>query len=207
MRRFLRNNGLSLTLGGVFWIFWCGQAWSGWLVYNEDKALHGGKAIPISKYLATGHFWQATCENWESEFLQMGSYVILTAFLFQKGSAESNDPDEPSNDGVDSSRGVRRGFFYRNSLSLALCGLFVVSFAIHVYGSLVEFNDERAEHRIPGESLWNYMSSSELWFQSFQNWQSEYLAVLMLVILTIFLRQEGSPESKSINDPNSKTGK
>lgn len=205
MRRFFHNNGLSLVLLALFLSLWAGQSIAGFYVHNDDQQFHGNPLISYSEYIASGHFWQATGENWESEFLQMGFYVILTSFLFQKGSAESNDPDQ-SAEPAGKRRRKPATWIYRNSLSLAFLGLFAVAFAIHAWGGLAELNEERAEHGEPTESLGEFLSGSEFWFQSFQNWQSEFLAVLAIVVLSIFLRQDGSPESKAVPDPNSKTG-
>ncbi len=204
--KFLRNNGLSLVLAALFLIFWGCQAWSGWLVHNEDHLQHGRHVVAFSTYLASGHFWQATGENWESEFLQMGFYVVLTCFLYQKGSAESKDPDDPDKD-TPPGDGARSSFLYRNSLAIAFVLLFALSFAVHASGGLREENSERREHQLPRESMAEFLSGPEFWFQSFQNWQSEFLAVLSIVTLTIFLRQHGSPESKAVSDPHGKTGK
>lgn len=108
-------------LAAFFLVFWSCQAVTGWKVHNEEKQLHSEQLVPFSSYLASGHFWQATGENWESEFLQMGFYVVLTSFLFQKGSAESKDPDKKEKDAAEISEGRRKaGFLYRNSLALAL---------------------------------------------------------------------------------------
>lgn len=205
MKKFFHNNGLSVVLAALFLIFWAGQAVSGYKVHNEDQLLHGGHSLDFGQYLLSGHFWQATGENWESEFLQMGAYVILTTFLFQRGSAESNDPDDAAELKA-KRRQSKVGWLYANSLSLALITLFLASFAIHAAGGLKEFNEERAGHGEPALGIVGFLSDSEFWFQSFQNWQSEFLAVLAIVVLSIFLRQEGSPESKDIHDPNSKTG-
>lgn len=205
MKRFFRNNGLSLVLLVMFLVFWIGQAVAGFHVFNDDQVLHHRPELHFGEYLRSGHFWQATGENWESEFLQMGFYVILTSFLFQKGSAESNDPDEAKR--LADRRSRKRGtWLYRNSLSLAFLLLFAVAFSVHATGGLAEVNQENAEHGMPAESLAEFLSGSEFWFQSFQNWQSEFLAVLSIVILSIFLRQDGSPESKDVEDPNAKTG-
>jgi hypothetical protein len=189
----------------LFLAFWAAQSVAGFHVYNEDQILHGGREIGYVEYLASGHFWQATAENWESEFLQMGFYVILTTFLFQRGSAESNDPDEAEE--LAAQRRKKPGtWLYRNSLSLAFLALFLLTFAMHAWGGLKELNQERADHGEPPENMSNFLVDPEFWFQSFQNWQSEFLAVLSIVVLSIFLRQSGSPESKEVDDPNSKTG-
>lgn len=150
----------------------------------------------------SGHFWQATGENWESEFLQMGAYVLLTKYLFQRGSAESRDPDEPKSgepsDAASSPqatlpRSPLALWLYSNSLCIGFFLLFILAAAIHAFGGRAEYNEEQLEHGLPTASFWEFLGTSEYWFQSFQNWQSEFLAVLSIVVLSIFLRQEGSP--------------
>ena len=94
MRRTLRNNGLSLVLMSLFLIFWVGQSVVGHREHNSDQQEHGQPQIDYLSYLASAHFWEATAENWESEFFQMFGYVILTALLYQKGSSESKKPGE-----------------------------------------------------------------------------------------------------------------
>jgi hypothetical protein len=98
MVKFVRDQGLALTMFGIFAAALIGLAFSGWSSYNQDQAEHGGPGVELGAYLATPNFGEAVFENWESEFLQMGAYVLLTAFLFSRGSAESKDPDagEPS---------------------------------------------------------------------------------------------------------------
>lgn len=204
MKRFFRHNGLSLALGASFLFFWGAQAIAGWKVFNEQQSLHSSPALEFSKYLLSGHFWQATGENWESEFLQMGIYVIFTCFLFQKGSAESKDPDGANE--ADKPPKRNHSFFYRNSLSIVLMALFLSSFLLHAVGGWNASNSDRAEHGQSAESFGEFLSGSEFWFQSFQNWQSEFLAVFSIVVLSIFLRQQGSPESKHVDAANSETG-
>ena len=206
MKRFFRNNGLSLVLVTLFLAFWAAQSVAGFHVFNDDQLLHAKPSIGYGAYLASGHFWQATSENWESEFLQMGFYVILTTFLFQKGSAESNDPDDAEEVSRKRGRGKQGTWLYRNSLSLAFLLLFLLSFVIHAFGGLKDVNQERGEHGQTLETIGELVSSSEFWFQSCQNWQSECLAVLSIVVLSIFLRQAGSPESKEVEEPAAKTG-
>jgi hypothetical protein len=96
MRRFLRDNGLSVTLFALFVISLVGQALTGWRAHAKELRLHELPAIGFTDYLASGHFISAVFENWESEFLQMAAYVLLTIFLFQKGAFESKKPDEPN---------------------------------------------------------------------------------------------------------------
>lgn len=206
MKRLLRNNGLSIVLASLFLIFWGCQAVSGWQVHNEDLRLAGRGLLSFGDYLGSGHFWQATGENWESEFLQMGCYVVLTVFLYQKGSAESKDPDGSAGTEHDV-HSARFSWWYRNSLSLAFLALFLISFAIHAAGGLINENEERSGRGQSLETMRGLLTSPRFWFQSFQNWQSEFLAVFSIVTLTIFLRQQGSPESKAVGDPDTKTGR
>jgi hypothetical protein len=222
MKHFLRNNGLSLVWLGLFFVcFFTGQTISGQRSYNEDQRAHDRPELTLPEYLQTAHFVEATMENWESEFLQMFLFVTLTAFLYQKGSAESKDPEKAEE--VDrnprQSQGkstapwpVRRGGWvlavYQNSLGLALFCLFAVCFFLHAAGGAREYSEEQAEHGSHVViSLSEYLATSRFWFESFQNWQSEFLAVGSMVLLSIWLRQRGSPESKPVHAPHSQTGK
>jgi hypothetical protein len=201
----LRDNGLSLALLGLFLLSWIGQWLTGWHVCNEERRQHGQPALEALAYLGSGHFLEATGENWESEFLQMGVFVLLTAFLFQKGSPESNDPDHPEPEravGPHSPWPLRRGGWwasvYRHSLSLAFLLLFLLSFAMHVAGGFIEYADDRREHGQPPSSCSAYLASSRFWFESLQNWQSEFLSLVTMVYLSVYLRQAGSAESKPV---------
>jgi hypothetical protein len=215
MHRFLHDNGLSLVLAIMFLVLWLAQSFVGHDEYNQDQQEHGQSAITYSQYLRTGAFVEATAENWESEFLQMFFYVLLTAFLVQKGSAESKWPDpeepEPKETPQELQPGpVRAGGWelklYEHSLSLAFFALFLVAFVAHGVGGAREYNQEQAEHGRPMVSVVGYFATSRFWFESFQNWQSEFLAVLAMVVLSIWLREKNSPESKRVEAPHSETG-
>jgi hypothetical protein len=220
MRRFVREHSLSLVTLGAFVVIWLGgQAWAGHRAFNQEQRAHGEPAVSFTAYLTHADFGEATFENWESEFLQMGVYVLLTAWLVQKGSAESKppegdpgveaDPREHGND-PDAPWPVRRGGWvlriYENSLSLALLSLFVLAFAGHLVTGAHAFNAEQVAHGEPPVSTWDFLFHSEFWFQSLQNWQSEFLAVGSLVVLSVYLRQRGSSESKPVHAPHAKTG-
>jgi hypothetical protein len=209
-----RANGLSLVLAGVFLACLVGQVWTGHLAFNAEQARNGQAAIGLATYLGSGHFLSALFENWESEFLQMGMYVLLTVSLRQRGSAESRPmPGDHEDERVD--RGptpwpVRAGGVWRrlyaNSLSIALLVLFAMAFAGHAYES---WRMEVAECVSAGEAaptLGDHLASAQFWFESMQNWQSEFLAVLALVVLSIFLRQDKSPQSKPLEAPHGQTG-
>jgi hypothetical protein len=218
MRRFLRDNALSITMLSVFLLTWAGMSVAGYLNNNSDNAEHGQPRESYTEYIGSGGFAEATFENWESEFLQMAAYVLFTAFLLQRGSPESKkadgeaadaDPREHRHD-PGAPWPVRRGglalHVYEHSLSLALASLFLFSWLGHALGGHAEYNQEQLEHGQPTVSFWEFVSSSAFWFQSLQNWQSEFLAVGTLVVLGIFLRQRGSPESKPVAAPHRNTG-
>jgi hypothetical protein len=101
MRRFLRDNGLSLTMFGFFLVFWAAQSVTGWHAANADNREHHQPTETYPSYLTSGHFVEATAENWESEFLQMSGYVFLTSFLLQRGSPESNEDPRQARDRED----------------------------------------------------------------------------------------------------------
>lgn len=213
---FFRRNGLSVVLILLFAVFLGGQTWFGWKHFNEENEEHGQPGVSLLSYLGSGAFGEAVFENWESEFLQMGLYVMLTAFLFQKGSAESKDPEEKpegGSSGKDFSRApgpVRRGgwalFLYSHSLSIAFLLLFAISFTGHLVCGTRAFNEEALAHGQPTVTIGQYLVSSQFWFESFQNWQSEFLAIFAIVVLSIWLREKGSPESKPVEAPHEQTG-
>jgi hypothetical protein len=213
MRHFLKGNGLSLVLGGLFLAFLVGHSVAGYFAYNHDQADHGQPQVSYGQYLTSGQFIETVGENWESEFLQMGMFVILTKRLYQKGSSESKDPDNPQGDedadprehqdDPDAPWPVRQGglvlLLYEHSLSIAFLLLFLASVLIHAVGGMIEFNQHAIEHGKPAETFWQFLGSSEFWFQSFQNWQSEFLAMLCMVLFSVFLRERGSPQSKPVH--------
>jgi hypothetical protein len=220
MKRFWRENNLSIVVLGMFFAaFIFGQSLTGWLESNEDRGEHGLPGRSFAQYLLSAHFMEATMENWESEFLQMGVFIVLTAFLYQKGSAESKsltkaeevdrDPRRSRNK-KDTPWPVRRGGWilrvYEHSLSLAFLLLFLASFFLHAVSGRDSFNEEQQMHGQPALSVVGYMVSNRFWFESFQNWQSEFLSIGCMVLLTIHLRQRGSPESKPVDAPHSQTG-
>lgn len=217
--RVLYENGLSLTLVALSILFLVGQALAGQHHYNEDQVEHGQQPVTLAQYLSSGEFLEATAENWESEFLQMAAYVLFTAFLFQRGSAESKkfgeqeavdrDPRRSRNK-QDAPWPVRRGGWiltlYSNSLSLAFVLLFLGSFAMHALGGAAARNEEELAHGGQTITAVEYARSSQFWFESFQNWQSEFLSLAVMVVFSIFLRQRSSPESKPVDAPHGETG-
>lgn len=219
MRQWLRDNGLTLALLALFSASLLGQVLSGFAAENAERAHHGQTALAIGAYLTGGQFLSALFENWESEFLQMWAYVMLTAYLFQRGSPESKDPDEAAPQDRDPQLerqqraapwAVRRGGLvlrlYSHSLGLILLGFFLLSFALHWINSARRAADDALVHGVPAPGLISYLGDPQFWFESFQNWQSEFLSTAVLILLAIWLREKGSPESKAVADPHLKTG-
>lgn len=217
MKKFFYHNSLSIVFLLLFVGAFLGQIFFGIEEYNKELIENGGHAVTMSNYLTTGHFIEATFENWESEFLQMGLLVWLTIFLKQKGSSESKGFDgeeevdrEPSPERKDAPWPVKKGgiclWLYKNSLTISLFLLFIASFVLHFYGS---FRDENTANILKGNpelSITDYLKQSRFWFESFQNWQSEFLSVFAIIVLSIFLRQKGSSQSKPVDAPHSQTG-
>ncbi|MBT2248794.1 hypothetical protein JHV56_08815 [Arthrobacter sp. BHU FT2] len=219
MRKWAKEHGLLLANVALFLAFFGGMILSGAASYSEDQQAHGEPAVTVFQFLATGEFLEATFENWESEFLQMAMYVVLTIFLFQKGSSESKPmgkkapQDEDPRDAAISTATpwpVRRGgmalAFYNHSLSILLFALFLASFTMHGVGGAEAYNEDQQSHGQPTVTFLQYLGTSRFWFESFQNWQSEFLAVAVLVGASVYLRQKGSPESKPVAEPHYDTG-
>lgn len=214
---YLYRNGLTIVFLFLFIITLSAQALTGWRQHNKDLEEELAPKLSLGTYLKSGHFISATFENFESEFLQMGMYVVLTIFLRQIGSAESKKLDEPEevdrepSPHYDSPWAVRKGGWilklYSNSLSICFSILFFLSWTLHLYGSWQNHNVEQAIKQLPQDSIWAYLAEPEFWFETFQNWQSEFLSVAAIVFFTIYLRQKGSPESKPVDAPYMQTGK
>lgn len=217
LRRWLYENSLLiviaiLTLGAL-----AGQTITGWHDYNDELKEMGLAQLSLSGYLRSGHFLEATFENWESEFLQMGLYVVLTISLRQKGSSESKklyEDEEVDAEPDPHKKGapwpVRQSGWvltlYKNSLSIVFFALFFASFWLHAKGGAEVYSIEQVHNGEASVSTLEYMATSRFWFESLQNWQSEFISILSIVGLSIFLRQQGSPESKPVDAPNDETG-
>ncbi|NHF66098.1 DUF6766 family protein [Xanthomonas hortorum] len=209
-----RRNGLSLCLLALTLLFIGFQIYAGLHAYNAELTEQGQPTLLLAAYLHSPHFVSALFENWESEFLQMGMYVLLTVKLRQVGSAESR-PLDPAEENAEIKPGqtpwpVRAGGLwlrvYEHSLALAFGALFLMSFVLHLLGSWRLALLERIQKGLQPISILDHFTDAGFWFESMQNWQSEFLAVFALVVLTIWLRQKDSPQSKPVAAPHSQTG-
>lgn len=219
MSLWARHRGLLIANIVLFAVFFLGMILTGARAYSDNQVDHGGEPVTVSSYLRTGEFVEATFENWESEFLQMGMYVVLTAYLFQLGSSESKPfgkaapQDEDPRKHIDDSAApwpVRRGGWmlaiYERSLAILFFVLFALSVWLHAAGGASAFSAEQLEHGGAPVSTWAYLGTAQFWFESFQNWQSEFLAVAVIVGASVYLRYRGSAESKPVHAPHRETG-
>lgn len=218
--RWLRFRGLLLANLALFFLFALGLVFTGHAQENSELTDHGRPPQSLGQYLGSSSFGEALFENWESEFLQMGMYVLLTAHLLQKGSAESRPLDEPAPQDEDprdhrcdrnAPWPVRHGsavvlFLYENSLAIAFGIVFLASFLLHAATGAAAYSEEQQLHVGESVTMWQYLGTSQFWFESFQNWQSEFLAVAAIIGGSIYLRQRRSTQSKPVHTPHSTTG-
>ncbi len=220
MATWLKQRSLTLVFMGAFVLLWAGQIVTGHLDLNDELTDHGRSPLSLAQYLASGHLWEATFENWESEFLQMAAFVVLTAFLLQKGSPESRRPGAIEESDADPRRfrdlpdapwPVRRGGWiltlYEYSLGLALALLCLLSWAGHAAAGWRAYRLETTLTGEPPPAWIEYVTSARFWFESLQNWQSEFLAIGSMVWLSVYLRHRGSPESKPVHAAHHETGR
>ncbi|HWT22450.1 MAG TPA: DUF6766 family protein [Solirubrobacteraceae bacterium] len=217
--RFLRDQSLSLFFLAIFLLALAGQAVAGHNLYNEEAVQHAEllrqapETISLLRYLASSHFAQAVTENWQSEYLQFALFAFATVWLIQRGSTESKEPgqegtesDEEQKVGryatPESPRWARVGGWrtkvYGNSLLIVMSLIFLWSWFAQSVSGWSEYNSEQVDHESETVSWLAYVGSSDFWFTTLQNWQSEFLAVGSFAAFTIYLRQRGSPESKPV---------
>jgi hypothetical protein len=218
--RFLRENSLSLFFAVIFLATLFGQSVAGHRAFNEHEVAHGGVVISYARYLISSDFGQALLENWQSEWLQFALFALATVWFIQKGSNESKQPGE---EGLESDQKQQIGGYapenaprwaktrgwrtriYSNSLILAMTALFLASWFGQSVTGWTKYNDEQREHDQPTVAWSTYLARADFWQDTLQNWQSEFLAVGTMAVLTIYLRQRGSPESKPVGAPHEET--
>jgi hypothetical protein len=221
VRRVVRDNGLSLAFGAIFLATLVGQAIAGADTFNHGQVLHNGDPISFGHYVTSAVFWADVMENWQSEYLQFTLYIFATVYLVQKGSNESKPPgragresDEEQQLGAharpDSPAWARAGGLvtavYSNSLLLVMGGIWVASWLAQSISGRIGYNAQQLDHQAAPVSWLSYLTTSDFWNRTLQNWQSEFLAVASFVVFTVYLRQRGSPESKPVGAPHEETG-
>jgi hypothetical protein len=221
IRSRVRDNGLSLFFGAIFVAAVVGQAISGVALFNEEQRGAGLDPITIGEYVTTSAFAVDVTENWQSEFLQFLLYVVATVFFLQRGSPESKPLDDAGRESdeeqkvaehatPDSPAWARvRGWrlrLYSRSLSLVMGTIFVLSWLAQSITGSVAYSEEQMRDLQDPVTWTEYLQLPDFWSRTFQNWQSEFLAVAAMVILSIYLRERGSPESKPVGTPHTATG-
>jgi hypothetical protein len=222
VRRFLSENSLSLFFLGLFLTAVVGQAIAGHDALNEDQISHGGDPVSLWTYVTSSSFGQAVMENWQSEYLQFTLFMLATVWLLQRGSPESKELHKAGRESEQEQRvgrhshsrsplwarvgGVRTAI-YSNSLLIAMAVIFVGAWFAQSVTGWTAYNDQQAEHQEATVSWLSYIGTSDFWEATFQNWQSEFLAVGSFAVLTIYLRQRGSPESKPVGAAHDSTGR
>jgi hypothetical protein len=221
MRRFLKENSLSIVFLALFLAALAGQAIAGHADFNENAESHGDPTISLGRYVLSSDFGSAVMENWQSEYLQFTLFILLTVWLLQKGSPESKELDKA---GVESdeaqqvgphaqrssprwakAEGIRRTL-YENSLALVMGTFWLGTWLAQSVTGASEYNAEQLSHQQDPLSWSHYVTSAHFWENTLQNWQSEFLAVGSMAILAVYLRQRGSPESKPVGAPHDATG-
>ncbi|MFC9294591.1 DUF6766 family protein [Streptomyces sp. NPDC057011] len=218
---FWRNNSLTLAFGGAFLLVLAGQAFAGHAGFNEDLAVDGLQQLTLGEYLMSSDFAVDVTENWQSEFLQFFLYIFGTVWLLQRGSPESKElhkagPESDQEQRIgdharaDSPRwaGTKdwRQKLYSRSLGAVMALLFVLSWLAQSIAGAAAYNEQQLRRLQPPVSWGGYLASADFWNRSLQNWQSELLAVAAMAILSVYLRQRGSPESKPVGAPHTSTG-
>ena len=221
MRRTLRHHGLGLFFGAIFLATLVGQAFAGWHQFNNDQVADGLRAISLGDYLVSASFAVDVAENWQSEYLQFLLYILATVWLLQVGSPESKELDKAGLESDEDQKvgeharpdspawaraGGARTLVFSWSLTGVMGLIFLGSWFAQSLGGWAAFNETRLQ-RLQDPLAWGqYVTNADFWSRTLQNWQSEFLAVGSMAVLSIYLRQRGSPESKPVGEPHASTG-
>jgi Na+/H+ antiporter NhaD/arsenite permease-like protein len=202
----IKYNSLSIVLFALFVICMSAQSVVGWRLQNETLAAHGQALIGHWHNLSTGTFLEGLASNWQAAFLQLASLIVFSSFLYQRGAPHSRDPRKAKSEQKRHEEAVRFTWLYRNSLFRAFVLLFVFSLTLHIAFGTNAYNEERALIGQPPISVAAFLLSAKFWSSTLQTWQAEYLAIALFVVLSIFLRQQDSAESKPVESRNQTTG-
>jgi membrane protein implicated in regulation of membrane protease activity len=221
VRKGLRDNSLSWFFGLLLVGALVGQAFTGLAFYNANAAVDDLPTLTIGEYVTSSQFAVDVAENWQSEYLQFLLYILLTVWLIQRGSPESKKPEERGGEDdkkqkvgrnveAGSPRWAKAGGWrtalYSNSLGIVMGLFFLGSWSAQLVAGTSAYNSDRLQNLQAPVSMGQYAVSADFWNRTFQNWQSEFLAVGSMVVLSIYLRQRGSPESKPVGSAHTATG-
>jgi hypothetical protein len=224
LKKFFSDNGLLLVFAALFLASLAGQAFAGRALFNQVQNTHHLKPVSFEAYLGTGEFLQGMFANWQAAILQLGSLIIFGIFLRQRGAPHSRlnkkpvrrlfgqrRAEERSSEGKHSGDKHTRSqktksWIYDNSLSIAFVALFLVVFVLHILSGAAAYNQQLTLNHQPTLSVGEFFASSKFWFSTMQTWEAEYMAIALYLLLSIFLRQKRSPESKPIGASDADTG-
>ncbi len=202
----LRDNSLTLFLCALFLACFAGYTYAGWRLQNDTLVAHGRTAVGFWQFLGSGRFFEDVSSNWQAAILQLASLILLSSFLFQLGAPHSRDPQKRKKRARKLYPGLS-GWLYRHSLSLAFFALFLASQAMHAVYGAEAYNQTRALAGEPPLSTAQFLVSAKFWSTTLATWQAEYLVIALYIVLSIFLREEGSAESKPVQASKKATGK
>jgi hypothetical protein len=224
--RGLRDNGLAIFFLVIFLASLGGQAIAGHAKYNEEEVAHAAmlkqpaEELSLGRYVSSSDFAAAVAENWQSEYLQFAIFILATIWLVQRGSTESKrveaagreseedqkmgphaDPDSPSW----ARAGGLRTALYSQSLLIVMTAIFVASWFAQSVAKWTVYNNDQLDHMQQPVSYRSYLGTGDFWESTFQNWQSEFLAVGSIVVFSVYLRSRGSAQSKPVGAAHSET--
>ena len=220
MKRFARDNSLSLFFLGIFAATLIAQAFVGHADFNHEQAAHHNPPISLGRYLSSSAFLVDVMENWQSEYLQFTLFILATVWLVQRGSTESKEPGDEGGESDEEQKlgehteggspksataGGLRTLVYSNSLVLAMTIIWLASWFGQLVTGRIEYNEDQLDHQEAPLTLLQYAGSSDFWNRTVQNWQSEFLAVASMVLFSIWLRQRGSSQSKPVGEAHATT--
>jgi hypothetical protein len=221
VRKYLRENSLTLFFLILFVAALVGQALVGHSAFNHEQIAHQDATMSLGRYVTSSAYWVDVMENWQSEYLQFTLFVLAAVWLVQKGSTESKPPGEEGGESDEKQKlgehtqlnspkwakaGGWRTTVYSNSLLLLMVAIWLSSWFAQLLTGRIEYNGEQLDHQESALSLAQYAGSSDFWNRTLQNWQSEFLAMASMLVFSIWLRQRGSPQSKPVGEPHTSTG-
>ena len=202
----LTEHGLSVSFTLLFLVCLAVQSIAGHTSYDSELTAHGLRAIGFAAYLRTGNFLDGIFANWQAALLQLGCLIFFGTRLREKGAAHSLTIHNAQHKQWVRD-GKRRPWVFRNSLTIAFVVLFALSFTAHLLFGAMDYNAKLKMIHKPPISTLDYGWSSTFWFTNMQTWEAEFAAIALYVVFSIFLRQQGSPESKPVDSSNRVTGK
>jgi hypothetical protein len=220
-RGFFRDNSLSLVFGALFLLTLVGQAFSGLADYNAEQVAEGLATVSLGEYVTSSTFGVDVMENWQSEYLQFFLFIYATVWLIQLGSTESKPVGQEGKESDEEQKvgkhtepsspewakaGGWRTALYSRSLGTMMGTLFLLTWAASAVAGWAAYNSEQLVRHEDTVGFWGYLGEADFWNRSFQNWQSEMLAVGSMAVFSVYLRQRGSPESKPVGVAHAETG-